>query len=113
MRAFTLENFSFVQPKPLGGIGERSFVRRISDLHSADARERRQLVEVGAQGSHNVSDSMAAHTECVRDERTVATPGDGLRAHNGAGFMSGIFFQAGERRGEFASLHVIGKAAKT
>lgn len=97
----------------LASVGAGGFVGRIGDALAADAREWREFVKIGARGSHDVFHGVAADGEHVGDERAMAAPGNGFGAHDGAGLCPGKAFEAGERGGEFGSLHVVGETAKT
>jgi len=81
-------------------------------VRAANFCERREFVKIGARGSHDVLDGMAAHRERVSDKGTMAAPGDGFGAHDGAELRVRQFFEASESCSEFGGLHVIGEASK-
>src|ERR1700687_448483 len=60
----------------------------------------------------NVEHPPPGHGERVRDQRAVAPPREGLRAHDGGGAPPRDPLEAGLARRELLGLHVVGVAAK-
>ena len=54
----------------------------------------------------------AAHEEGISDERTMATPRDGFRAHDRASFLFGESDQSLKPVLKFRSLHIVGEASE-
>lgn len=75
-------------------------------------------MKIASRRGHDVLDGVAANSERVGDKRTVAAPGNGFGAHNGAAFCFGSpaqarkFFETGNTSGEFGRLHVVGETSK-
>ncbi len=69
-------------------------------------------MSLGTFHAHNVVNPNPAHDQRIGDERTVATPRNRFRAHNGTWFLPGQFYQSLQPNFEFGSLHVISKATK-
>ena len=93
-------------------MGAGGFVGRVSDVFAVDARERCKRVKIGARGSHDVIDGVAANSQRVGDERTMTAPGNGFGAHDGAEPCFRELCEPTEGGGKFRSLHVVGEAAK-
>jgi len=65
-----------------------------------------------AGGCEDVLDLDPAGGQGVGDQRAVASPGDGFRAHDQRGRAGGEFDETGKSLAEGRGLHVIGIAAK-
>src|SRR5688572_31432834 len=85
----------------------------IRDVRSVDERERRQRMRSHLRIARDLERVDSAREQCVRDQQTMAAPGNGLRAHErhalDAGELEASFETALERR----RLHIVGIAAKT
>jgi len=55
----------------------------------------------------------SAGDQGVGDERTVAAPGNGLRADEDEAALPGQIFQVIERGGKLRGLHIVGEASET
>lgn len=64
---------------------EKDVLRRIGHLISSDLRHLVQNMGSDAGCAENILDGNASNGERVADERTVASPGNGLGAHDGIG----------------------------
>ena len=87
--------------------------RWVANRLALDSRKRRVGMEFPAGGAENVFDLDAACGQSVGDQRAVAPPGDGFRAHDHRGVRGGEIDEPGQILVEGRSLHVIRVAPKT
>jgi len=75
-------------------------------------RERRDCMLAGICRAHDVDHLEFSQGQRVGDERAVAAPRHGLRAHDCRRFLPRPVRQLHERRGEISCLHVIRKTSE-
>jgi len=84
----------------------------IGHLVSLDPGESCEGMWLNARGAQDIQHFYATREQCIADEGTVASPGDGLRAHDCRRFMGGGFEEGLKPTSELRSLHVIRITAK-
>ncbi len=94
------------------GPGNSGGWERIADAPGADEGEGSEAVRLGAPGAEDIGHEDAAGEEGIRDEGTMAAPGDGLGAQDRGSFPLRQFDEPRETFLEIRRLHVIGEAAK-
>src|SRR5579863_5123241 len=67
---------------------------RVCDAMILDACKRSERMKRGTFRAHNVIDPNSTHSERIGDERTVATPWNCFRTHDGAALLHCQFHQS-------------------
>jgi len=69
-------------------------------------------MNLGAFPADDVLRRNAAHEESIRNERTMAAPRDGFRAHDRSPFLFAKRDEPSQPLVKFRSLHVVGEASE-
>jgi hypothetical protein len=85
---------------------------RVRDAMTLHACNRNERMNLGTFHAHDVVNLKPARSQRIRDERTVAPPGNRFRAHNCTPLLPGQFDQAVQPCCEFGGLHIISKTTK-
>lgn len=91
---------------------EKDVLRRIGHLISSDLRHLVQNMGSDAGCAENILDGNASNGERVTDERTVASPGNGLGAHDGDRPLRGERDEPAQPVLEIGRLHIIGESSE-